>query len=48
MQNNFDKSWGAKFNLVQKYRLGGVGCWSMGWITEVSAPEIYPLLKERF
>jgi spore germination protein YaaH len=40
-------SWGAKLDLLDEFSLGGVGGWSMGWINEVSAPELYPLLKER-
>jgi len=40
-------SWGVKLNLVDEFSLGGVGGWSMGWINEVSSPELYPLLKER-
>ncbi|NLI92250.1 MAG: glycoside hydrolase [Peptococcaceae bacterium] len=40
-------SWGVKLDLLDEFNLGGVGGWSMGWINEVSAPEIYPLLKER-
>lgn len=40
-------SWGAKLDLLDEFSLGGIGGWSMGWINEVSAPELYPLLKER-
>ncbi|MGI5901129.1 MAG: glycosyl hydrolase family 18 protein [Desulfitobacteriia bacterium] len=35
----------AKLNLVSKYNLRGVGCWSMAWVDRESAKEIYPLLK---
>ncbi|HHV65405.1 MAG TPA: glycoside hydrolase [Peptococcaceae bacterium] len=41
-------SWGAKLDLLDEFCLGGIGGWAMGWINEVSAPELYPLLKERF
>ena len=41
------QSWGAKLDLLDEFALGGIGGWSMGWINEVSAPELYPLLKER-
>jgi len=41
------ESWGAKLDLLDEFALGGIGGWSMGWINEVSAPELYPLLKER-
>lgn len=41
------QSWGAKLNLLDEFALGGIGGWSMGWINEISAPELYPLLKER-
>jgi spore germination protein YaaH len=40
-------SWGAKLDLLDEFSLGGIGGWSMGWINEISAPELYPLLKER-
>ncbi|WP_025206172.1 cell wall-binding repeat-containing protein [Dehalobacter restrictus] len=40
-------SWGKKLDIMDEYNLGGIGGWSMGWINEVSAPELYPLLKER-
>jgi len=40
-------SWGEKLDIMDEYDLGGIGGWSMGWINEVSAPELYPLLKER-
>lgn len=41
------QSWGAKLDLLDEFALGGIGGWSMGWINEISAPELYPLLKER-
>jgi len=41
------ESWEAKLNLLDEYDLGGIGSWSMMWINEVSAPVLYPLLKER-
>lgn len=40
------RSWEVKLHLIEKYNLGGIGGWAMGWINEVSAPELYPLLKE--
>ncbi|RJE47624.1 glycoside hydrolase [Dehalobacter sp. MCB1] len=40
-------SWGEKLDIMDEYNLGGIGGWSMGWINEVSTPELYPLLKER-
>ena len=40
-------SWGVKLDVIDEFCLGGVGGWSMGWINEISAPELYPLLKER-
>jgi len=40
-------SWGAKFDLVEEFNLGGIGAWSMRWINEISSPVIYPLVKER-
>lgn len=40
-------SWGVKLDLLNEFTLGGIGGWSLGWINDVSAPELYPLLKER-
>lgn len=40
-------SWDAKLSLVDKYNLGGVGGWAMGWVNEVSTSELYPLLRDR-
>lgn len=40
-------SWGAKLSLLDDFALGGIGGWAMSWINEKSAPELYPLLKER-
>jgi spore germination protein YaaH/putative cell wall-binding protein len=40
-------SWGAKLDLVDEFNLAGVGGWSMGWINDVSAPELWPLLHQR-
>lgn len=40
-------SWGAKLDVVEQYDLGGIGGWAMGWINEISSPELYPLLQER-
>ncbi|NLW06873.1 MAG: glycoside hydrolase [Clostridia bacterium] len=40
-------SWTAKLDLLDRYNLGGVGGWAMNWIIDTSAPELYPLLKER-
>ncbi|MCG1024848.1 cell wall-binding repeat-containing protein [Dehalobacter sp.] len=40
-------SWGVKLDLVNEFDLGGIAGWSMGWVNDVSAPELYPLLKER-
>jgi len=40
------QSWSEKLKLVDKYNLGGAGCWSMHWLDEGSAPELYSLLKE--
>jgi putative cell wall-binding protein len=37
-------SWDAKFDLLYQFNLAGFGGWSLGWINEVSAPELYPLL----
>jgi putative cell wall-binding protein len=39
-------SWQAKFSLIDQYDLGGVGGWSMGWITDVSSTDLYPLLQQ--
>jgi len=41
------QSWAAKLDLLDEFNLGGIGSWSMRWINEVSAPELFPLLKER-
>ena len=41
------QSWSSKLDLLDEFSLGGIGGWSMGWINEISAPELYPLLKER-
>lgn len=40
-------SWSAKLDLLSEFNLGGIGGWSMIWINDISAPELYPLLKER-
>ena len=40
-------SWGEKLKLLDDFSLGGIGGWAMGWINQKSAPELYPLLKER-
>ena len=40
-------SWSEKLKLLDDFSLGGIGGWAMGWINEKSAPELYPLLKER-
>jgi putative cell wall-binding protein len=40
-------SWGAKLDLVDEFDLAGIGGWSMGWINEISAPELWPLLNRR-
>jgi len=40
-------SWAAKLDLLDSYNLGGIGGWAMNWIIDTSAPELYPLLKER-
>ncbi|RNC63066.1 MAG: N-acetylmuramoyl-L-alanine amidase LytC [Candidatus Dichloromethanomonas elyunquensis] len=40
-------SWGAKLGLLDDFSLGGIGGWSLGWVNEISAPELFPLLKER-
>ncbi len=41
------QSWGAKLDLLEEYNLGGIGSWSMRWVNEDSATELFPLLKER-
>jgi spore germination protein YaaH/putative cell wall-binding protein len=40
-------SWAAKLDLLDSYNLGGIGGWATNWIIDTSAPELYPLLKER-
>ena len=40
-------SWAAKLDLLDSYNLGGIGGWATNWIIDSSAPELYPLLKER-
>ncbi len=39
-------SWGVKLDLVNEFDLAGIAGWSMTWVNDVSAPELYPLLKE--
>ena len=39
-------SWKAKLNLLDTYGLGGIGSWSLYWVTKETAPSLYSLLKE--
>lgn len=38
-------SWEAKLSLMDDYGLGGMGGWSLYWMTEDTANEIFPLLQ---
>jgi spore germination protein YaaH/putative cell wall-binding protein len=38
-------SWDAKLSLMSDYGLGGMGGWSLYWMTEDTANEIFPLLQ---
>src|SRR5680860_327567 len=41
------QSWNAKLQLLNQYRLGGVGAWSLKWtLNPVSIQHIFPLLKQ--
>jgi spore germination protein YaaH len=40
-------SWGAKLDLVDEFNLAGAGGWSMGWINDISSPELWPLLNQK-
>jgi len=38
-------SWDAKLSIAREFGLAGVGAWSMGWVDETTAAELYPLLN---
>ena len=38
-------SWEAKLQLLDQYQLGGIGAWSLYWITGESRDAVYPLLQ---
>ena len=38
-------SWEAKLNLLDTYGLGGIGSWSLYWVTKDTAPSLFSLLK---
>ncbi|KUO72007.1 MAG: glycosyl hydrolase family 18 [Desulfosporosinus sp. BRH_c37] len=41
------QSWSAKMQLLNQYRLGGVGAWSLSWtLNPTSSSAIFPLLKQ--
>lgn len=41
------QSWSAKMELLNQYRLGGVGAWSLKWtLNPKSSSAIFPLLKQ--
>ena len=41
------QSWNAKLALLNQYGLGGVGAWSLNWVSNpASSSAIYPLLKQ--
>lgn len=41
------QSWNAKLELLNQYRLGGIGAWSLKWIQNpASSSAIFPLLKK--
>ncbi|SPF52410.1 Cell wall-binding protein (fragment) [Candidatus Desulfosporosinus infrequens] len=39
-------SWDAKLNLLDTYGLGGIGSWSLYWVSNDTAPSLFSLLKE--
>ncbi len=39
-------SWDAKLGLLDSYGLGGIGSWSLYWVTKDNAPSLFSLLKE--
>ena len=39
-------SWNAKLGLLDSYGLGGIGSWSLMWISKDTTPSLFPLLKE--
>ncbi len=38
-------SWEAKLDLLDTYGLGGIGSWSLYWVTKDTAPSLFSLLK---
>jgi len=38
-------SWDAKLSIAREFGLAGVGAWSLGWVDETTAAELYPLLN---
>lgn len=39
------KSWDAKLGLLDTYGLGGIGSWSLFWLTKDNAPSVFALLQ---
>ena len=39
-------SWNAKLALLDNYGLGGIGSWSLYWVSSDTAPSLFSLLKE--
>ncbi|MDR3539710.1 MAG: cell wall-binding repeat-containing protein [Desulfosporosinus sp.] len=39
-------SWDAKLGLLDTYGLGGIGSWSLYWVSNDTAPSLFSLLKE--
>lgn len=39
-------SWDAKLALVQTYNLGGIGAWSLYWVSDQTAQVLFPLLQQ--
>ena len=39
-------SWNAKLGLLDTYDLGGIGSWSLMWVSKDTTPSLFPLLKE--
>lgn len=39
-------SWDTKLKLLDQYNLGGIGAWSLSWVSSDTAQQLFPLLQE--